>query len=184
MQICLKNITDNTLGKSYEESSKEEEYVCFISTYDKGYYFEVTSLTRWELFKVGTKLVKDIEKLEMNNIDLNGYIEFLKNKNQIFGEEISSIRSESLQSDNCESCEFFKNEVTSLHETLEKFTKGKNNIDLLLSNIRVSFNKNSVGYEQIKPLNNVWHAKKKSNCPLFKGKLYNKLIHLEPFCDA
>lgn len=36
-----------------------------------------------------------------------------------------NTRNQSLKSDKCETCESLRNEVTSLHGTLEIFTKGK-----------------------------------------------------------
>lgn len=93
------------------------------------------------------KLTKQNDKLEKNIIGLKDHIEFLKNSNKILCEEISSIRSEYLKTNKCESCEPLKNEVTSLHETLDKFTKGKDKFDLILANQKAAFNKNGIRYK-------------------------------------
>lgn len=37
--------------------------------------------------------------------------------------------------------------VTSSHETQEKFTKGKDKLDFILSNQRAQYNKNGLGYQ-------------------------------------
>lgn len=88
-------------------------------------YIEVNSLTRQQIFKFTTNLLRENEKLEKNIFDFKYYIEFLENINKILSEEIASTRREYLKSDKCESCESLKNEVISLYETLEKLTKGK-----------------------------------------------------------
>lgn len=88
------------------------------------------------MFKLNVKLNKENDKLEKNIIDLKDDSKFLENNNKILGKEISSIRREWLISNKCESYESLKNGVTNLHETLEKFTKDKNKLDLIISSQR------------------------------------------------
>lgn len=68
----------------------------------------------------------------MDNIisDLKNYVKFLENSNKILDEEIASISSESLKSAKYDS---LKNEVDNLHKTLEKFIKGKEIFNLVIS---------------------------------------------------
>lgn len=47
-----------------------------------------------------------------------------------------------------ETCVSLKKEVTDLHETLSKFTKGKENFDLIISSKMPSLNKNGL---ELKP---------------------------------
>lgn len=69
------------------------------------------------MFKLCIKISNKNEKWEKSDEDLR-IVEFLENTNKIFGEEITSSRSESLRSDKCDSCDLLENEVISLHETL------------------------------------------------------------------
>lgn len=58
------------------------------------------------------------------------------------------------QTSKCETCVLVKKETEDLHENLNKFTKGKENIDLILSNERPSLNNTGLelkfGRSQIK----------------------------------
>lgn len=94
------------------------------------------------MFKLNVKLTKDNDKLENHIICFEEFVEFFENSDKILGEEIVSIKSESLKSDQCKSCESLKNEVTNLYETLEKFTKFKDKLDFILSNPKTYFDKN------------------------------------------
>lgn len=98
------------------------------------------------------------------------------------GEEITSIRNESLKLEKCETGESLKVEVTSLHETLEKLTKVKNKIYLILNNQRASYN--GLGYKPNRSFGNMCHARKKSSRSTFKWIFFNKLGHFEPYYYA
>ena len=52
----------------------------------------------------------------------------------------------------CDNCDILKNKISDLKKILDKFTKGKNNLNILLSNQKVSYNKDGLGYE---PINNI-----------------------------
>lgn len=54
----------------------------------------------------------------------------------------------------CEECDILKNKIHELHNTLDKFPKGTNKLNILLGNKRVSYNKAGLGYE---PKNNSKH---------------------------
>lgn len=54
---------------------------------------------------------------------------------------------------------------------------GNDNLYLILSNQRVSYNKNELVYK----FSNICHVRKKSNRPTFKYNICNNLSHLEPY---
>lgn len=169
----FKNTPNNTSEDSHETHSQRmesnpEDNVCLKASREDN--IEVNSLTYNQMFKLNVQLSKVNDKLEKNIIDLKGDSQFLENRNKILGKEISSIRRESLISNKCESYESLKNGVPNLHETIEKFTKGKNKLDLILSSQRNSFNRNGVGYKPNRSLNNSCYDRKKYNHPIFKCK--------------
>lgn len=49
------------------------------------------------MFKFSVNINKDNDKLKKKIVDLKDYIEFLENRNKIIGEEMASIRRESLK---------------------------------------------------------------------------------------
>lgn len=75
-----------------------------------------------------------------------------------------------------------KNEVDKLHETLGKFTKGKEILYLIFLNQWNSYNKNRLRYQPNKFIISIFHDRKKSNLHMFKYKYFNKLGHLETLC--
>lgn len=68
-----------------------------------------------------------------------------------------------------------------MHEILGKFGKGKEKLNLILSNKRTYYIKNVLGYQPNETFINSCHDRKKSNPYVFKCKYYNKLSHLEAF---
>lgn len=86
------------------------------------------------MYKLSFNISRDNERLGNSIIDFNQYVEFLKNSNKVFGEEIYSIRNEYLKPEKCEEYKSLRIKVTCLYETLEKVTKGKNKVDIILSN--------------------------------------------------
>lgn len=71
--------------------------------------------------------------------------------------------------------------MSSLHETLSKITKVKENIDLILSSQRLSLNKNRIGFKT-----NIIYSKglnhKKMKHPDYKCINCMKLGNVEPVC--
>lgn len=53
---------------------------------------------------------------------------------------------------NCETCVSMKKEANDLHETLSKFTKGSENLNLVISNKIISLNKNGLGFKSNRSL--------------------------------
>lgn len=105
----------------------------------------------------------------------------MENSNKIFDGEIASKRSESLIADKCNSWDYLENEVTSLHETFEKFTNDKDKFNLILSNQRDSFNKNGIGYKLNSSFNNIYHNRNKSNLHSLNDNYVTNLIILNLF---
>lgn len=70
--------------------------------------------------------------------------------------------------------------MTNLHETLNKFTKGKN-LDFILSSQRPSLNKNALGFKPNRTPSKGLNKKKKMNCRVYKCSRCKKLGHFEPF---
>lgn len=63
---------------------------------------------------------------------------------------------------------YVKNESDNLYETLSKFTIGKNNLNMILSNQRVSYNKTILN----------GHAKKKVNHHIYKCNFVISMVIL------
>lgn len=61
-----------------------------------------------------------------------------------------------------------------------KFTKGKDNLNLILSNQRGSY-KNGLSYQPNKSFISIFHAKKNINQFVYKCNDYHKIGHLEYF---
>lgn len=77
---------------------------------------------------------------------------------------------------------FVKNEVTNLHETIEKFTKGNENLDFILPNQTALYDKIRLEYQFNKYFINICHDKNKLNHPIYKWYHCHKRDHLEPLC--
>lgn len=80
---------------------------------------------------------------------------------------------------------FMRSDIESLHETLNKLTKGKDNLDIILSNQGFSYNKANLVYQ---PNNNVksyihkCHANKKLNQIVYKYIFCRNHDHIQPCC--
>lgn len=64
-------------------------------------------------------------------------------------------------------CDVLKNENKDLQDTLDKFTKGRYNLNLLCENKITSYNKFDLGYEKnikIKKFNRIWLVKQTPKC--------------------
>lgn len=116
---------------------EEDEHVCLKVSHIED-DCEVTKLSYKQLFKLNAKLIKEHDKIEKGNVDLKDYIKFLENSNETLKYEITNIRN---QVGTCETYDSMKKEVKDLHKTLIKFTKGKEKLDLILSNQRPPLNK-------------------------------------------
>lgn len=100
----------------------------------------------------------------------------------MFGIELVDIKSQSLEFRKCETCNSFRNEVSSLHEILGKFTKGEENLDFILFNQGASCDKNELQYQPNKLLINIFHEKKKSNRLIYICNHCYKHDYLKSFC--
>lgn len=69
---------------------------------------------------------------------------FLQYSNERFRYEISNIRN---QTNKCETCVSMKKKLKYLHETLNKFINGKENLNFILSYQMPSFNKNALRFK-------------------------------------
>lgn len=69
----------------------------------------------------------------------------MENNSKILGEELVDIINQALELFKCETCISLKNKVDKLNETLVKISKSKENLDLILSNQRASYNNNGLG---------------------------------------
>lgn len=121
-----------------KKESNTEEHV-FLKAPNKEDYDKVSSLTYKKMFKLSVKLSKENEKLERSILELKDYINFKENSDKVLENEIVEIIRQSVK---CETHVSWKNKVDNMHETLGKFTKGKENLDLILPNQRTSYNKN------------------------------------------
>lgn len=65
------------------------------------------------LFKLNSKLIKELDKVEKNNLVIKDYIEFLKNSNETLKYERANIIN---QTNKCETCVLMKKEVKYLYE--------------------------------------------------------------------
>lgn len=78
-----------------------------------------------------------------------------------------------------------KNKIDDLQDTLDKFTKGRDNLNLLLGNQRVSYNKVCLGYklkDNSKKFSNICNAQQTSKCETLKFNYGNKDDHVAMFC--
>ena len=82
------------------------------------------------LIEEGKKLVFANEELDQKNIELNMSLGQMKYKIKNLEKDISSLKDKS----------------NDLLNTVTKFTKGKQNLDLLLSNQRKSLHKHGIGF--------------------------------------
>lgn len=61
--------------------------------------------------------------------------------------KVKMIRRRTLLSNSYETCDPFRNKIESLHVTLSKFTKGRENTDMILSNPKALYKKVVLGYQ-------------------------------------
>lgn len=76
----------------------------------------------------------------------------------------------------------FKNEIEYLLKELTKLTKGRDNLNMILSNKTTSYNKASICYElnsNAKSLMSICYVEKKTNCYVYKCDYYCRIGHFE-----
>lgn len=108
-------------------------------------------------------------------------VKVLESENNRLRNQTNMIIKQALKTNSCEMCGPLRNEIESFHETLIKFTKGKDNLNMILSNQRASYNKTDLGYQPNKIFISIFHAKKKTNHYFYKCNYYHKFGHLEFF---
>lgn len=71
---------------------------------------------------------------------------------------------------NCKTRDFLKFEIEDLYETLRKFTRERDNINMIISSQKSSYNKEVLGYQpdNAKSFRNICLAKKKLNLTIYK----------------
>lgn len=90
---------------------------------------------------------------------------------------MANIRS---QTSKCEACVSIKKKGKCLHKTLSKFTKGRENLDSILSNQGPFLNKTRLGFKSSISYSKGFN-RKKFNHPIYKFFFCDKLGHIEPF---
>lgn len=93
-----------------------------------------------------------------------------RNKNILF-------KTEDDEPDKCDNYDNLKTKIYDLQKTLVKFTKGRDNLNVLLGNQIVSYNNAGLGYEPKKNsrnLENICKVKTISHCKTLKCNYYNK----------
>lgn len=164
-------------GRDEEESSSNKEDEDLLKESYEEDDCKVTKPSYKELFKISVKLVEENDRIKKHNLDLKESVKFLEERKKSLKLEITNLRN---SRETCDTYVSFKKEVIDLHETLSKFTKGKENIDLILSSQKTCLNKNGLGFKRDKTHNKGLNHKKK-NCTVYKGSYYNKFGNLEPF---
>ena len=96
------------------------------------------------MFKLSNKLIKENDKINKSSIDLKDYLEFLEMSNKTLKHEIYNIRNLDRTH---ETCALIKKGVKYLYEILSKFTKRKENLDLILSSQMLSLIKTVLGFK-------------------------------------
>lgn len=88
-----RNLEESIFGRVFEKSSyREEDEQLFLKLHHEEDEYEVTKLSYNIFLKLKAKLIKKRDKIEMCNINLKEYIEYLENNNEILKDEIVNIR--------------------------------------------------------------------------------------------
>lgn len=132
-----------------------------------------------------------ISSFEIKNKELLGEIDSLREKqsmliqNSFYPYSPSSPSHENLVKPiKCEQSNILKNKIEYRPNSLDKFTKGIDNLTLILGNQRESYNKAGLGYE---PKNNakgfikICHTNRTSKRNILKYNYYNKNDHVAIF---
>lgn len=90
------------------------------------------------MFKLSSKLIEENDKIKKRNLDL------LEKRIEMRKYKIANIRN---QTRTCKICVSMKKKVKDLHETISKFIKEKENLDLILSNQKPYLSKTGLGFK-------------------------------------
>lgn len=96
------------------------------------------------MFKLISKLIEENYRIKKRELELKYYLEFLKKSNEALKFKIDNIKNPVRT---CKTCDYMKKEVTHLHESLSKFSKVKEKIDLILSSQMASLNKTGLWFK-------------------------------------
>lgn len=86
------------------------------------------------MFDLSVKLSKKNDELERNILAFQNHIKALESENDKISDEMNTLRIQALKINKCETCDSLRNEIENSYETLSKFTQGKQNLDMILSN--------------------------------------------------
>lgn len=94
----------------------------------------------------------------------------------------SSSHKVSYESIKCDQYNILKNKINDLQNILDKFTKGRSNLNLLLGNQKASYNKDGIGYETKNNSESFINiCKSTSHCKALKCNYCNKGGHIVMF---
>lgn len=111
-------------------------------------------------------------------------MKYLEDENEIIRDELNQLRKCVVNSIKYKNCNSFRTEIEDLLEILSKFIKGRDNLYMILSNQRASYNKVGLGYQ---PNNNAKYfmsiciPKKKNNHTIHKCNYCYIIEHIEPY---
>lgn len=100
----------------------------------------------------------------------------------MLGIELGKRKRQPLNSMKCETYDSLKNKISSLYDTLGKFTEGRQNLYLTLYNQMTLYKESGLYYQPNKNFISKCHAKKKTIRPIFKCNYCHKLCNLEHLC--
>lgn len=161
----------------------EEVKTCLMANQKED---EITSYFSYQdLFHIFKKLTKEISKLEQIVFTSKDTISFLKLKNKNLLKEIENLKERQYdliqnfssshevldESIKCDLCDILKNKIDDLQKTPDKFSKGRDNLNLLLGNQKESYKKVGLGYEpknNSKSLIKICNAQSTSKCKILK----------------
>lgn len=107
------------------------------------------------MFDLSVKLSKKNDELERNILAFQNHIKALESENDNISDEMNTLRRQDLKINKCETCDSLRNEIENLHETLSKFTQGKQNLDMILSNQTTLYNKVGLSSQPNKIMPNI-----------------------------
>lgn len=111
-------------------------------------------------------------------------IENLRERQDNLIRNFSSFHKVLDESIKCDQCENFKNKIDDLQNILDKFTKGRDNLNLMLGNQIASYNRIDIGYEpknNSKHFINICNHQQTFKCKTLKCNYCNKDGHIVMF---
>lgn len=197
--------SDDKDTNSSNESQNEVAYSCFMANHDEDEVNSIESeydLTYDELFTIckelndeSTKLrkivsssKKTISTIESKIDILTKEIEILKEK-PVFVSEVSSCTSCENKKENtfkCDDCNILKIKIEDLQNTLAKFTKGRENLNIILGNQKGTYNKAALGYRpknHAKLFRKFFRPNKTSSSPFVKCFYCGREGHTSSICN-